>query len=93
MKRCRYPVVEILWLDSAQLDEGAWITRNRIEQAAADLFQRTVGYLVFDGPDVLVVARSVSDWTDSEEKLEGVLVIPRACIAEQRVAVPARAVA
>lgn len=90
MKRCRYPVVEVVWLDSAQLDNGDWVHRERMLEVADDLSQRTVGYLVHEADLSIVVARSVSDWADSVEKLEGVLAIPRGCIVEQRVLVPAR---
>lgn len=89
MRRCRYPLVEVRWLDSAQLDNGAWIDRARIDEAVDDLEQRSAGYLVAETATSIVLARSLSEWRDSDEKLEGVLAIPVVCVVERRVVVPA----
>jgi lipocalin len=86
VKPPRYPLVELLWVDSAQLDGGDWIPRARLDEALADgLAHRSAGYLVADTADAVVLARSITEWQDSLEKLEGVLAIPAAAVFERRV--------
>lgn len=78
------PLVLVRWLDSAQLDNGDWMTIERVTEALNDGFaQSSIGFLIADTTEVLIIARSVSEWKDSEEKLEGVLAIPKAAIIEK----------
>jgi hypothetical protein len=85
MKAARYPVAEVLWLDSAQLDRGDWMVLDEIAPYADDLLQRSIGYVVADTETSLALARSISEWkTDTVEKAEGVLCIPKVAIKERR---------
>ena len=79
------PLVMVRWLDSAQLENGDWVTIERITEALNDGFlQRSIGFLIAENDEVLVIARSVSEWRESMEKLEGVLAIPKAAITEKK---------
>lgn len=75
-------IVEITWLDSAQLEGGAWMNRGEIAASLDDLKQTTVGYVVAESEIGIAVARSLSVYAhpDVIEKAEGVLVIPKACV-------------
>lgn len=74
----------VRWLDSAQLEAGDWITIERVTEALNDGFaQSSIGFLIIENDEVLVIARSVSEWKESIEKLEGVLAIPKAAIIEK----------
>ena len=60
----------------------------RLEAAVGmmdDLRQRTVGFVVEESEIAVLVARSVSDYeqTDTHEMVEGVLVIPKAAIVSR----------
>lgn len=78
------PLVMVRWLDSAQLDGGDWVTIERVTEALNDGFaQCSIGFLVAENDEALVIARSVSEWKESAEKLEGVLAIPKAAITER----------
>jgi len=78
------PLVMVRWLDSAQLEAGDWITIERVTEALNDGFaQSSIGFLIIENDEVLVIARSVSEWKESIEKLEGVLAIPKAAIIEK----------
>lgn len=84
MSKARYPTVEVLWLDSAQLESGDWMTTEYVKEKADDLEQRSVGFLIAETETTLVLARSLSEWkTDSVEKVEGVLCIPKAAITKR----------
>lgn len=50
-----------------------------------DLRQRTVGFVVEESEIAVLVARSMSDYeqTDTHEMVEGVLVIPKAAIVSR----------
>lgn len=75
---------EVVWVDSAQLERGDWMTVEDAERYADDLEQTSVGYVVAETDVSLVLARSASRWVlDSVEKVEGVLCIPKACIVSR----------
>lgn len=77
-----YPVEEIVWLDSSQLESGSWMRKDTAVEMMDDTKQRTVGYVVRVSGVSLLVARSVSayDANDTHEMIEGALVIPVAAI-------------
>lgn len=85
MKAARYELAEITWRDSVQLDGGDWTLTVDLELRAGDLLQRSAGYVVAETADALVLARSISEWLeDAPEKVEGVLVVPKAAIVDRR---------
>jgi hypothetical protein len=86
VKPARYPIEEILWLDSTQLEGGSWMDVDAARKMMDDLLQRTVGFLVAESTTSVTVARSISEWSDPDtvEKVEGVLVIPKRAIMERR---------
>ncbi len=84
MKRGRYLVTEVIWLDSVQLENGDWMTLDDVRAQADDLRCRSVGYLVHESETTLVLARSISEWSeDSVEKVEGVLCVPKVAVVDQ----------
>jgi hypothetical protein len=84
MKRARYPITEVLWLDSGQLENGDWLTIEFVRDNMDDLAQRSVGFLIAESDTTLVLARSISEWEDMVEKVEGVLCIPKVSIIDRR---------
>lgn len=77
---------EVFWIDSAQLENGAWMDTGDVLKYADDLTQRSVGYVLAQTDDALILARSVSDWSvdESSEKAEGVLCIPLVCVLSRQ---------
>jgi len=78
-------IEEIIWLDSSQLQEGAWMRRDTAIGMMDDTRQRSVGYVVEVSEVALLLARSVSAWeaNDTHEMIEGALVIPLAAIVSR----------
>lgn len=76
---------EIVWLDSSQLEGGSWMRKDTAVGMMDDLRQRTVGLVVAETEIAVLVARSVSDYeqTDTHEMIEGALVIPKAAIVDR----------
>jgi len=82
----KYPIVDVNWLDSVQLNGNAWMNVDDVAEHLTEkgLLHRSVGFLVGTTDTAVAVARSVSEWDDAVEKAEGVLIIPRAAIIEIR---------
>lgn len=71
--------VEIEWLDSLVIDGGLWIDADMIDEDDRDqMLHRSVGYLVSESDETLVLATSYM--CDQEQKIGGVNVIPKRCV-------------
>ncbi len=66
------------WIDSAGQDEG-WSNRIAVESWSPCKIA-TVGFLISESDDSITLAGSISD----NEKLDGVLVIPKCSIKKKK---------
>lgn len=74
-------MVEVEWLDSVVLWDGAWAVREDIEAEidAPTMTQRTVGYVLRRDKLALVLAQSMQmddDCSEDRRRFAGVLLIP-----------------
>lgn len=70
-------ILAVEWVDSASVNGGLWVDKDRIDNEAMTLdglAQRTVGFLVEESDEVLLVAQSIGD------QLGAVLAIPKLAI-------------
>lgn len=75
-------VVRIAWFDAWSEDE--WLTRIEVAERLKNLrLVETVGYLIADLPGHVAVATSIDpDAEDEGSYLHGLLVVPRAMLAD-----------
>lgn len=77
------PLVLVTWVDSRQT-EGSWQFLSDLSPPAP-VICRSVGWLVHDGPDCLIVAQSLGDVADDDIQTAGRKHIPRPCVQETKV--------
>ena len=75
----RLPVVEVVWRDSI-LFTGGWEPYKSVVQASRRVRQRTVGYVLRDDKDGVVLASSLGQGGD----VYGVVSIPRQQVVRVR---------
>lgn len=71
------PTVVVQWVDSASVNHGLWTAHDEIDPTVMTLdglTQRTVGFVINESDDVLLLAQSVGD------QLGAVLAIPKVAI-------------
>lgn len=72
-------MVEVEWLDSVTIGDG-WITRDDLQRLARDpaaMRHRTVGYLIDEGDEYLLLVGSAAD---DGGTVSGTMQIPRVAI-------------
>jgi hypothetical protein len=68
----------VAWVDSASVNGGLWVTRDEINpdvMTNEGLTQRTVGWVLDESDEVLLLAQSVGP-----DRIGAVLAIPKAAI-------------
>ena len=75
-------IVEVVWLDSQA--RGGWTDKNEMQEWNEDILCKSVGYLVREENDRIVLVMS-----ESSTSLADGLTIPRACIINLRCLTPA----
>ena len=73
------PLLEIVWSDS-QLSIGGWQDHAETMRGREHIFQRTVGYILADDKDGVMLAGSLSQGGN----LHGVVTIPASQIVKRR---------
>ena len=85
MKNTNHNAVEVEWVDSATINGGLWVSRDEIApEVMTDrgLTQTTVGYVVKQSEQVLLLAQSIG-----EDRLGAVLAIPMRAIVSKHAVV------
>lgn len=75
-------VRRVSWVDSASVNGGLWVTADEIDPAVLTiegLTQETVGFVVDESDDVLLLAQSIGD------RFGAVLAIPKVAILKRAV--------
>lgn len=71
----------VKWQDSKQPTSG-WVFSNEIPSPSI-VFAETVGYVVKETYDVLVLAQTVANVDLADEQVNGCMQIPKRCITER----------
>jgi len=73
-------MVKVVWVDSCFIGCGVWLTESELldSYAGKDELVQTVGYLILQDEDAIVIACSIGLGTEtSENTYAGALMIPR----------------
>jgi hypothetical protein len=73
--------VEVRWVDSMILENGAWSQRSDLEETFSKMEHRSCGYLYAEREEAIILAVSVYEPTDAAQ---GATLIPRVAILEVR---------
>lgn len=83
MKAAPLQIVEVEWIDSTMMNKGGWLHPEEDElPEAEDLIYRSVGFVLREDADVLVLALSVD--STGEDQANGVLAIPKVAVRDRR---------
>lgn len=82
VKKATYKIVEIIWVDSEHNAE--WEKLEDVLDDQASLECKSIGYLVADKEDRVILASTVFDDPEREEHISYYITIPRASIVSVR---------
>lgn len=82
MLKAKYPIVEVIWLDSDH--NAAWEKLEDVLEDQAGLECRSCGYLVADKPDRVIIASSMTADPDREEHISYYMAIPKAAVVSMK---------
>ena len=93
MEDARYPLIEVIWVDSMTYDDWRQLGELDEEMTVKGMLHRSVGILVRETDDAIALARSVSEFDHEKwaEKAEGCLLIPKPAIIDRRPLAAAKA--
>lgn len=81
--KSRFKIVEVNWVDSEHHADWEKIS-DVIEEQSGSLGCRSVGYLISDTEDRIILATSVSEDEETEEQVSAYITIPKICITSQK---------
>jgi hypothetical protein len=88
----KFEIEEIYWVDSAGQKEDGWLrTENNFKDYedffSKSVFCRTIGYVIYEDVNTLVLAGSLGEEAFENEKefeFSGMMRIPKVCIQERK---------
>lgn len=78
LKKPLYKTVEVTWLDSEQ--NASWEKLSDVLEDQGTLDCKSVGYLIADKEDRIILASSMSSDEEYEEHISHYITIPRAAV-------------
>lgn len=79
----KYKIVECIWLDSDH--HGDWEKLSDVlEDQEGNLECRSVGYLIADKEDRIILATSITNDDETEEQVSYYISIPKVAILSQK---------
>lgn len=79
----KFKIVEVFWVDSEHSSDWSKL-EDVLEEQSGSLECRSVGYLVADKEDRIILATSVSNDEDTEESISAYITIPKVSILSQK---------
>lgn len=82
-KKPQYKMLEVVWVDSEHHADWSDI-QEVLDESKGSLECQSLGYLILDAEDRLVLATSITSDEDTEKQISAYITIPKLCVVSTR---------